>query len=105
MNWTTLYIQGRPGFDSDVLRNLEHSRVDFLHGTSVESGVCLYWVNEKTNLREIKLAIGAKTIFKYRLRFYPTIEEIIESQHNVREDSSLPDDEFDLPNFKFRVAS
>ncbi len=88
MNWTTLYIQGKSGFDADVLKNLEHSTLNFLHGTSLESGICLYWVDEKVDLRDIKLAIGSKIVFKYRLRFYTTIEEMIESQPDLTDISS-----------------
>lgn len=96
MNWTTLYLEGKPGFDSEVLKNLEHSGFTFLHGTSLESGVCLYWVDEKAKVRDIKMAIGSKTVFKYRLRFYGSIEELIEAQPHVEE----ADDEFFLPNLE-----
>ena len=89
MNWNTLYIQGKSGFDSEVLKHLEHSGFDFLHGYSLDSGVCLYWVDENVNLRDFKMAIGGKTIFKYRLRFFNTIEDIIESQPDLT-DNSMP---------------
>ncbi len=91
MNWTTLYIQGKPGFDSEVLKNLENSKTNYLHGTSLESGVCLYWIDEKANLRDFKMAIGGKVIFKYRLQFYSTIEEMIESQPEFTEVLNQPD--------------
>jgi hypothetical protein len=92
MNWTTLYIQGKSGFGPEVLKNLEQSEFDFLKGYLLESGVCLYWVDEKANLRDFKTAIGAKTIFKYRLQFYSTIEEMVESQPDLTGNS--------LPNLK-----
>ncbi|HOX83136.1 MAG TPA: hypothetical protein PLJ60_12865 [Chryseolinea sp.] len=91
MNWTTLYINGKSGFDKEVLRNLEHSGFDFLHGTSLESGVCLYWVDEKAKLRDFKMAIGSKTIFKYRLQFYTTVEDMIEAQPALNEPTSIPE--------------
>lgn len=96
MNWTTLYIEGKPGFDSEVLKNLEHSRFTFMHGTSLESGVCLYWVDEKASLRDFKMAIGSKTVFKYRLQFYTCIEEMIEAQPQLQQE----EDEFLLPNME-----
>ena len=96
MNWTTLYIEGKTGFDSEVLKNLEHSSFTFMHGTSLESGVCLYWVDEKAKIRDFKMAIGSKTVFKYRLRFYTSIEEMIEAQPHVQE----VEDEFFLPNLE-----
>jgi hypothetical protein len=94
MNWTTLYIEGKPGFDSEVLKCLEHSGFTFMHGTSLESGVCLYWVDEKAKLRDFKQAIGSKTVFKYRLRFYGSIEELMEAKPQVEE----AEDEIPLPD-------
>jgi hypothetical protein len=90
MNWTTLYIRGKPGFDFAVLKNLEHSNINYLYGTSLESEVSLYWIDEKSTLRDFKMAIGGKIIFKYRLRFYSTIEEMFESQPQLTETSLLP---------------
>jgi hypothetical protein len=91
MNWATLYIQGKEGFDKDILKNLEQSGVDFLYGTSLESGVSLYWVNEKVKLRDFKMAIGSKTVFKYRLQFYTTAEDMIEAQPALNEPTSIPE--------------
>lgn len=89
MNWTTIYIQGKSKFDAEVLRNLENSGFNFLHGYSLESGVCLYWIDEKEKLRDFKRAIGSKTIFKYRLRFYTSVEEMIESQADLNNNNAL----------------
>ncbi len=83
-------FNAKSGFDKDVLRNLENSGVDFLHGTSLESGVCLYWVDEKAKLRDLKMAVGSKNIFKYRPQFYTTVEEMIEAQPDLNEIPSLP---------------
>ena len=88
MNWTTLYIQGKPGFDSELLKILEHSSVDFLSGSALESGVCLYWIDEKANLRDFKMAIGSKTIFQYRLRFYSSFEDMIHAQSDLTRTST-----------------
>jgi hypothetical protein len=71
MSWTTIYIKGTADFESEVLRHLEKSGFSFLPGSNTENGFALYWINDRSQLREFKKAIGAKTIFKYRLRFYP----------------------------------
>jgi hypothetical protein len=86
MNWTTLYITGRTDFREDVLDKLTDSKVDFMPGYvdgSTGNGIYdLYWIAEKTPLREIKEAIGSKLIFKYRLRFYTNLEEFIETAND-----------------------
>jgi len=83
MGWITVYIRGKSGFKDEVLRNLEHSRFRFMPGSAEERNVCLFWIDDRAPLREFKKAIGSKTIFKYRLRFYASVEEFIESKSNV----------------------
>ncbi len=46
-----------------------------LPGSPESDSVCLVWVDERTSLRDLKKAIGSKTVFKYRLQFYPSIEK------------------------------
>jgi hypothetical protein len=70
MSWTTIYIKGTKGFEPEVLRHLEKSGFSFLPGSNMDNGFSLYWINDRSQLREFKKAISAKTIFKYRLRFY-----------------------------------
>lgn len=84
MGWVTVYIRGKTGFKPEVLRELDHARVDVLPGFANERGVALYWIPENLSLREFKKAIGAKTIFKHRLRFYLTVEEFVENKFNSR---------------------
>jgi hypothetical protein len=77
MNWNTLYVKGNRGFEEEVLYNLEHSRLVFMPGSVTGlSNVSLFWVDEKATLRDFKKAIGAKTVFKYRLLFFSTLEEV-----------------------------
>jgi len=84
MGWVTVYIRGKNGFKSDVLRELDHARIEALPGYANERGVALYWIPENLSLREFKKAIGAKTIFKHRLKFYLTVEEFVENKFNSR---------------------
>jgi len=84
MNWITIYISGKPGFEKEVSDNLEGSDFAFMPGSLEHNGLALYWINEYADLRDFKKAIGSKTVFKYRLRFYSSVEEFVESQNNVR---------------------
>src|SRR6478752_5643129 len=84
MNWITIYISGKPGFEKEVSDNLESSDFAFMPGSLEENGLALYWINEFADLRAFKKAIGSKTVFKYRLQFYSSVEEFVELQNNVR---------------------
>ncbi len=88
MGWVTVYIRGKSGFKSDVRHNLEHADIRFLPGFANERGVVLYWIDEDCSIRDFKKAIGAKTVFKYRLRFYASIEELVETRFNGRESTA-----------------
>ncbi len=75
MGWVTLYISGKPDFEQEVLHQLGKSGFSFLPGSSDEPELALYWVNDSAKLRDFKKAIGSKTIFKYRLHFYNSVED------------------------------
>ena len=80
MNWKTIYIIGKDGFGDDVLKNLERSGIDFMSGYNSGQSTAsheLFWVPETMALRKLKLAIGAKTIFRYRLRFFKSLEDFM----------------------------
>lgn len=87
MNWSTLYISGKEGFREDVLKNLNDSDFAFMQGYSEANDLALYWIDEKANLRDFKKAIGSKVVFKYRLQFFTSVEEFIESARNVKSNS------------------
>ena len=74
MGWVTLYISGKSDFEQEVMHKLAQSGFAFLPGSSDESDLALYWVNDSTKLRDFKKAIGAKTVFKYRLQFFNSVE-------------------------------
>lgn len=81
MGWSTLYAHGNPGFEQEVLDQLEHSNIGFMPGSmSGEENIALYWVDEHTNVRDFKKAIGSKTVFKYRLRFFDSLESLQQFQ-------------------------
>jgi hypothetical protein len=90
MEWSTIYISGKPGFKEEVLRNLEGSRFPYMPGTSESESVSLFWIDERSTIRNFKKAIGSKTVFKYRLQFYTSIEKYYESVRNNREVTFTP---------------
>jgi hypothetical protein len=82
MNWKTVYIVGKGKFYDDVIRQLDRSGLEIMSGYHTkQSGELheLFWVPETMTIREFKEGIGAKTIFKYRLRFFESLEQFIET--------------------------
>ncbi|MFM7853845.1 MAG: hypothetical protein ACKO96_18460 [Flammeovirgaceae bacterium] len=74
MSWSTVYIKGKVGFERETTHQLEKSGFSFLLGTK-ENDYTLFWIDNLAKLREFKIAIGSKTIFKYRLQFFTSLEE------------------------------
>ena len=89
MGWVTLYISGKPDFEQEVLHQLGRSGFAFLPGSSDESDLTLYWVNDTAKIHAFKKAIGAKTIFKYRLRFYTSVEVFHEEQDKAKNSTNF----------------
>lgn len=93
MAWTTLYIAGKPNFKDDVLDNLEKSGISFLPGSSDDKDIFLVWIDETLPLRELKKAIGSKTVFKYRLQFFTSLakkqEELNKAPLTAREKAMI----------------
>lgn|SRR5690606_18108752 len=100
MNWSTIYIRGRYDFREDVNRRLEHSRLRVMPGSlgTSEEAAEMYWVGEHVSLKDFKKAIGARTIWKYRLRFYTSLEEFIEAKYTGENtDDAVPEQENIFP--------
>lgn len=94
MGWNTLYITGRTDFREEVREKLEGSDLKFMPGytgTFPANGEVhdLYWINETVTLRQFKEAVGSKLIWKYRLKFYPSLEAFIESQNMQQKTQEL----------------
>ena len=85
MEWNTLYIKGKSDFRSEVRKKLGDSDIDFMPGFIETPGSRsdLYWISDSTSVHEVKEAIGAKVVWKYRLRFYDTLESFIEGTNTV----------------------
>lgn len=93
MGWSTLYIHGKQGFEREVLDKLERSSVGFMPGSLGEENIALYWIDERTNVRDFKKAIGSETVFKYRLRFFTSLKSLHEYRDQRLLESFTPQEE------------
>ena len=84
MGWTTVYVRGRSGFEGEVTKNLDDSGFLCMPGYSNEKGLTLFWIHEQETLRSFKKAIGAKTVLKYRLKFFTNVADFVETKYNAR---------------------
>ena len=95
MDWITIYITGEKGFKAEVAKRLDHSELDYMPGyignTAESTDHDMYWIDKNLAIRDFKEAIGAKTIWKYRIRVYRTLEEFIASQ-NIENNSFTDSD-------------
>lgn len=81
MSWNTIYITGKSGFKEEVLESLEDSDFPFMPGsTGNDQEVSLFWIDDSLPLRDFKKAIGSKVVFKYRLQFFSSLEELQREQ-------------------------
>jgi hypothetical protein len=100
MNWTTIYITGRPGFQAEVRKKLENSNLHFMRGyvdnTTATLTHDLYWLNDRTELRAMKEAVGSKLIWKYRLKFCTSLETFLQLQDKAAKTVELTQDDLDL---------
>lgn len=107
MNWNTIYITGKPGFQQELRRKLEHTDLECMPGyvdnSTADVSHDLYWLDEKTEIRELKEAIGSKMVWKFRLRFYVSLESFLEAQEK-RKSTALTKDELELMAHMREVA-
>jgi|SRR5688572_8242770 len=108
MNWTTIYITGRPEFQAEVRKKLEQSNLDFMRGyvdnTTATVPHDLYWLNDQTELRAMKEAVGSKLVWKYRLKFYTSLEAFLQLQDNTAKAAELTQEDLDLMAHMREVA-
>lgn len=96
-NMRTLYIKGIKKYKISLIKGLNKSNLiegtDYIQGLS-GTDFALYWLRDDLSLRDFKLAIGAKYVFKHRMRFFNTVEEM----NPVTDNDDLNDSELDLIN-------
>lgn len=84
MSWITVYISGKTDFRQEVRRKLEHSSIPHMPGymetSPGQEPADLYWLDGTVSMDKLKAQIGAKLIWKYRLRFYPSLEDFMTSR-------------------------
>lgn len=104
MNWKTVYIFGNGNFAEEVNDRLLKAPIFVMTGNVEERAggqfEGLYWLENSSNLRRFKMAIGPKMIFKYRLRFKLETELTEEPHKTIR----LTDREHSLLE-KFRLKT
>lgn len=75
----TIYITGIKKYRVSILKGLLKSDLiegkDFIEGSSGYDHA-LYWLGDHVTLKDFKLAIGAKYIWKHRMRFFNTYDEM-----------------------------
>ena len=74
MRWSTVYIAGKNCFEKEVVDQLTKNDFLFMEGSRDERGLFLVWIKEGTPVRDLKKAIGAKLVLKYRLQFFESLE-------------------------------
>jgi hypothetical protein len=103
MSWHTIYITGKSDFRTEVRKKLEYADPRFMPGYIENSSDLdthdLYWLDGRNNLRAFKMAIGAKLIWKYRLRFFTSLEAFL-----AFENSSDKNEEFTAEELE-RIAA
>lgn len=72
MSWVTVYIRGRMNFKKEVLAKLEQSWLVGSH--EANDDLLMFWIEDTSRLRSLKIAIGGKLIFKYRLHFFTDLD-------------------------------
>lgn len=81
-------------------RKLEHSSLNFMPGyidnSTTQVTHDLYWVDDQTDVRLVKEAIGSKIIWKYRLHFYTSLEAFLQAQDLEKNSSELTKEELDM---------
>lgn len=85
MSWSTIYIHGKTGFKKAVEEKIKST---WLHGyPETELELMMYWLQEKDTLRDFKLSIGSKVIFKYRLQFFSSVDEFLQLEKKKKDTS------------------
>jgi len=91
MSWVTVYIRGRGSFQKEVLAKLEQSWLVGSH--EANNDLLLFWIEDTSRLRRLKIAIGPKLIFKYRLHFFTDLNLYRKAEKRQSTEFSTVEDE------------
>jgi hypothetical protein len=95
-NWVPLYMMGRDCFQQQALEALDRSDLPFMPGYLFDNSLSedhgMLWIDEATDLREYKKAIGAKLIWKHRIRFFMDLNALTSSSqaHTEKDEAFSP---------------
>jgi hypothetical protein len=98
MNWKTVYVSGRHGFREELDKRVYESDLRVMPGATGEGtpDQALYWLDDRTPLRDFKEAIGGKMIWRYRLRFFESIEDFLDTRLRKADDPGFTEREIAL---------
>jgi len=75
----TIYIKGLTHYKKYIRKAILKSELiegqDFIEGYAGQD-YALYWLHDDLDLRTFKKAVGAKYVWRHRIRFYESIEEM-----------------------------
>jgi len=91
MSWVTVYIRGRKGFQKEVLPKLEESWLAGSH--EANNDLLMFWIEDTLRLRSLKIAIGCKLIFKYRLHFFTDLDFHLKAEKRKSTEFSMVETE------------
>jgi hypothetical protein len=82
----TVYIKGKDGYRNKAKDRIRKSSlvegIHYITGENAMHNTLLYWITSKISLKEFKKVIGSDVIWKYRIRFYQNVEDLIEKKDN-----------------------
>ena len=95
MSWVTVYIKGRKSFQKEVLLKLQRT---WLRGSyEANNDLIMFWIEDASRLRSMKIAIGSKLIFKYRLHFFTDLNFHLKTEKSRSTELATPEAEI-VPN-------
>src|SRR5688572_10913997 len=91
MSWVTVYMRGRKGFRREVLAKLERTWLPGSHEANKD--LLMFWIEDISKLRSLKMTIGSKLIFKYRLHFFTDLDSNLKAEKSPSSEFSTMETE------------
>ena len=91
MSWITVYMRGRKGFRREVLAKLERTWLPGSHEANKD--LLMFWIEDISKLRSLKIAIGSKLILKYRLHFFTDLDFHLKAEKSQLTEFSMVETE------------
>jgi hypothetical protein len=79
-----IYISGKAGFQEEVIDRLRDSDLPLMPGNiGITNQLLLFWIDDSVTSRAFKKEIGSRLIFKYRVRFFNSLEAYEKEQMKI----------------------